>query len=112
MAGDAILPAILFQTRDPEAVRLVRTLDRDAKLLGKRPRLAAMVDMAVGEDDLLDSSRRAVRRRRLQPRQIAAGIDERPLHRGGAPEQGAVLLKRSDGHDRGPERRSRHGPSR
>src|SRR3546814_4485824 len=51
-----------------------------------------------------------MRGRRLQFRQIAAGIDEGALHRLGAPQQGAILLERGDGDDRGAERGLRHRP--
>src|SRR3546814_4143007 len=74
-----------------------------------RLRLAAMIDMAVGEQDLLDRDA-MMRGRRLQFRQIAAGIDEGALHRLGAPQQGAILLERGDGDDRGAERGLRHRP--
>src|SRR3546814_8894693 len=78
-------------------------------IVGERLRLAAMIDMAVGEQDLLDRDA-MMRGRRLQFRQIAAGIDEGALHRLGAPQQGAILLERGDGDDRGAERGLRHRP--
>src|SRR3546814_9646549 len=55
-------------------------------IVGGRLRLAAMIDMAVGEQDLLDRDA-MMRGRRLQFRQIAAGIDEGALHRLGAPQR-------------------------
>ena len=48
------LRAVLGEPVDPEAVVLVRPFDRDAELLGEDAGLAAMVDMAVGQQDLLD----------------------------------------------------------
>src|SRR5688500_8482683 len=53
-ALDAIFPPVLLQPVDPEEIVLVRAFDRHAELLGKYTGLAAMVDMAVGEQDLLD----------------------------------------------------------
>ncbi len=52
-----------------------------------------MVDVTVGQQDLFDCDLRLLGRG-LQSRQIAAGIDERPGHRLGAPQKGAVLLQR------------------
>ena len=39
--------------------------------------------------------------RGLEPRQVAAGIDEGAAHRRGAPQQGAILLQRRHRDDRG-----------
>jgi hypothetical protein len=66
-----------------------------------------MVDMAMGEDDLLDLDL-VLRRGRLQPVEIAARIDDRPAHRPGAPEKGGILLERGHRHDDGLERGSGH----
>ena len=80
LADDAVARAILGEAVDPEAVVLVRALDRHAELGGEDPGRAAMVDMAVGEEDLLD--RHAVLGDRgLEPVDVAAGIDERAAHR-------------------------------
>src|SRR3546814_13357035 len=66
-----------------------------------------MVDMAVGEQYLLD--RHALRlRRRLEPVEIAAGIGEDAAHRVRAPQQSAILLERRHRNDRGFHRRRRH----
>src|SRR3546814_19249749 len=46
--------AIIGKGLDPEAVVLVRPLDRHAQLLREHPRLPAMVHMAMGDEDLLD----------------------------------------------------------
>ena len=48
------LRAVLGEAVDPEAVVLVRALDRHAELGGEDPGRSAMVDVAVGEEDLLD----------------------------------------------------------
>ena len=66
-----------------------------------------MVDMAVGQQDLLDRDS-GLRRRRLEPRQVAARIDERAAHRLGAPDQRAILLQRRHRNDRRAQRRLAH----
>ena len=96
---DAIFRPILGKTVDPVTVRLVRTFDRDFKFIGKKSSASAMVDMAVGQEELLDR-RPALRRGGLEPRQVAARIDDRAAHRRCAPQQGAILLERRDGDDR------------
>src|SRR3546814_3415539 len=53
-AANPVFAAVLVEPRDPEAILLVRPLDRHAEIVGERLRLAAMIDMAVGEQDLLD----------------------------------------------------------
>src|SRR5438270_6887043 len=67
-----------------------------------------MVDMAVGEQDLLDRDARLARAR-LQPWQVAAWIYERAAHRFRAPQQRAILLQRRDRNDRRPQRRLGRG---
>ena len=53
-ADDAVSGAVLGEAVDPVTVGLVRAFDRNAELLGQQPSAAAMVDMAVGQQDLLD----------------------------------------------------------
>ncbi len=79
-AAQAPAPAVLRQPRDPEAVGLVRAFDRHAQLVGKRLRLAAMVDMAMGQQDFFDRHAMLLRGGE-QPWQIAAGIDKGAAHR-------------------------------
>ena len=74
---DAVFAPVLLQPADPEAVGFVRPLDRHAKLFRERTGLAAMIDMAVGDQNLLDGHA-VLRRRRLETRQIAARIDADP----------------------------------
>ena len=83
--------AILRQPVDPEPVILVRPLDRHAQVVGQHARLAAMVDMAMGDEQLFDRDAMLLRRL-LEHRQVAAGIDEGAAHRVRAPEQRAILL--------------------
>ena len=83
---------------DPEAFLALRAFDRHAEALRQFAGAAGMVDVAVGEQDLLDPD--------AEPRggihqqvDVAAGIDEGALHGFAAPEQGAVLLEGGDGDD-------------
>ena len=92
------------QPLDPEAVVLMRPLDRHAKLLREHTGLPAMVHMAVGDEDLFDLDPRLADRL-AQLGQIAAGIDKRALVGFGAPEQGAILLEGGNRDDGGLERR-------
>jgi hypothetical protein len=57
-----------------------------------------MIDMAVGQQDLLDRHP-GLSSCSFQPGQIAARIDERCAHRRSAPEQGAILLQRRNRDD-------------
>lgn len=104
----AILATVLGEPVDPEPIGLVRSLDPDAELGGELAREAAMVDMAMGDQDLLDRDF-VLLRRRAQPVEIAAGIDEGAAHRLRAPEQAAILLERRDRHDRHAHRGIGHG---
>ncbi len=102
-AGDAILCADLRRHVDPEFVVRVGAFDRHTKTLGEHAGEAAMVDMAVRHQQLLD--RHLVLGRHLQQMiEIAAGIGEGTAHGFRAPDQGAVLLQRGDGNDDGLER--------
>jgi hypothetical protein len=81
----------------------VRAFNLHAQLLGQHRRLAAMVDMAVRDQDLLDLDA-GLLGRGFELRQVAARIDERALVGRGAPEERAVLLERRHGNDRRFER--------
>src|SRR5947208_11697788 len=72
--GDAVFGTFDAQLLDPESVLFVRPFDRHAELLGENASTAAMVDMAVGEQDLLDRDARLARSG-LEAGQVAAGID-------------------------------------
>ena len=101
------LRAVLCQPRDPEAVLFVRPFDRHAELFGENAGAAAMVDMAVGQQDLLDRHA-GLLRGGLEPRQIPAGINEGSAHRRSAPQQSAILLQRGDRDDGRPEQGFAH----
>ena len=75
LAGDPVGAAVILEPRDPEAVVLVRPLDLHAELVGEDLGRSAMVDMAVGQQDLLDRHL-VLRRGGLEPVQVAAGIGE------------------------------------
>src|SRR4051812_41609782 len=105
--GDAVLHPVLFEPFDPEAVLLMRTLDWHAEFVGEDASAAAMIDMAVGEQDLFDCDP-GLLSRRFQPREISARIDERTAHRCRAPDERAILLQRRDRNDRRPKRRVAH----
>src|SRR5262245_60314467 len=66
-----------------------------------------MVDVTMGQQDLLDRHA-GLCRRRFQTIEVAARIDEGAQHRFGAPQQGAILLQWGDRDDRGLKRRVGH----
>ena len=101
---DAVFAAIVVQPRDPEPVRLFRAFDRHTQFAGKDAGAAAMVDMAVGHQQLFNRHP-GLGDGLSQQRQIAAGIDKRAAHGFGAPHQRAILLQGGDGNDRHFERR-------
>ena len=102
-ALNAIAAPIIPEPGDPEAVLSVRPLDGHTQLLGEDSGAAAMIDMAVGHQQLLDCHAMLFRCR-LESVEIAAGIDESASHRFRAPEQGAILLEGGHRDDRSLER--------
>src|SRR3546814_1338672 len=52
-SGDSVTAPVIGQPRDPEAVRLMRAFDRHAQFFGKDSGRAAMIDMAMGDENLL-----------------------------------------------------------
>src|SRR5690606_25341545 len=87
--------AQLFQ---PEALGLVRALDLDAQLRRQRGSLAAMVEVAVGDENLLDGDALAFRDFK-DALKVAARIDDGASHGLLVPDQGAVLLKAGNGNN-------------
>src|SRR6187401_3297461 len=69
-----------------------------------------MVDMAVGEQDLLDGDA-GLADCLTQLRQVAAGIDEGAAHGHGAPDQAAILLQRGHRDNAEAKRRLTHWAS-
>jgi hypothetical protein len=86
----------------------VRAFDLHPELVGEDLGRAAMIDMAVGEQDLLDLDV-VLLRRRLQPVEVAAGIGEGAEHRLRAPQEAAILLQRGHRDDGGFQRGFGHG---
>src|SRR5690606_14878002 len=88
---------------------LVRAFDGDAEPLAQFVSAAGMVDMAVGEEDLLDLE--ADFADDLDDaRHVAAGVEHDSLHAVLVIHQRAVLLQRRDGQDGGFQ--ARHGKFR
>jgi hypothetical protein len=75
------MPALLRQRVDPELVARVRADDRQPALARQRAGAAGVVDVGVGQPDLLEVEPEFVHRRQQQ-RQVAAGVDDRGLARG------------------------------
>jgi hypothetical protein len=98
-----VFVSFVVKATDPEPVGFVWPYDADAEFLRQRPRFTAMVDMAVGDQDLFDRDTR-LRRGSLQPGQITARIDERPAHRRSAPQERAILLEGRNRDDGGAHR--------
>lgn len=100
-AGDAIFA--VTELVDPELVILLRPLDRYAQFFREDARAAAMVDMAMGDEQLFD--RHALfGGSALEHVEIAARIYERAAHCFRTPQQGAVLLERRHREDNGLDR--------
>ncbi len=91
---------------DPEFVIRVRPFDRHAQPFGEHAGQPAMIDMAMGDEQFLDGHAMLLRHRH-QPVDIATRIGKGAAHGFRAPQQGAILLERGDGHDDGLERRGR-----
>ena len=100
--------AVIIQLVDPEAVILVRAFDFEAQLLGQHPGLPAMVEMPVGDEDLLQRDA-CLGDALLELVEIPARIDQRAFHGLSAPDQRAVLLQRCHRNDRGAHGGERFG---
>ena len=99
-AGHAVSGALRGVHVDPELVIGVGALDRHAQIARQHRGEAAMIDMAVGDEQFLDGHA-IVGGDLLQPIEIAARIGEGAAHGFRAPYQGAILLERRDRHDDG-----------
>ncbi len=99
-ALDPELGALFVKLFDQKAVFPVRAFDGDAELLRQIRRAARMVDMAMGQHDLLDLHI-LFGDGGLNTLDFAAGIDHGGLFGVLAPEHGAVLLEGGDGDDDG-----------
>jgi hypothetical protein len=81
----------------------VRPLDRNAEVLLQLRRAAGVVDMAVGQQDLLDRDAGLLNRAE-DARKIAAGIDHGAALRRVVEDERTVLLKERDRNDGGTKR--------
>jgi hypothetical protein len=98
-AGDAVLRADSRRHVDPELVFGMRPFDWQAPVARQDARKAAMIDMTVRNEELLNCNP-VLARCRFQPVEVAARIDERTAHRLRAPQQRTVLLERRNRNDR------------
>ena len=94
---------VVIKLRDPEPVLLVRAFNRHAHFLGKHTRHAAVVEMAMGDENLLQRHP-GLFQRLTQLGQVPPGIDKGTAHRPGAPQERAILLERRDRNDPHPHR--------
>jgi hypothetical protein len=78
----------------------MRPLDRHAEALAQLVGSGRVVDVSVREQDLLDVDA-LLPNRRLDPIEVAAGVDHGPDFGGVVPDQGAVLLEGRDRDDPG-----------
>src|SRR5690606_23472574 len=82
--GHAPFASVVVEARNPEPVLLVRTLDRQAEFLGQHAGLPAVVEMAVGDEQLLQRHAR-LGDASLELVEIAAWVNQRAPHRLRAP---------------------------
>ena len=90
--------ALLRQVVDQEPVIDMRTFDRQAELFRQLRRPAAVVDVAMGEQDFLQHHALLLHRIKYQL-QVSAWIDHRGFVRLFAHQERAVLLERGDRND-------------
>ena len=83
---------------DPEQIALMRPLDGDARAPRELRGGARVVEMRVGDEDLLEREPVALENRQ-HPRQLTARVDDGRAARGLAPQHRAVLLERRDRDD-------------
>ena len=89
---------LVVELVDPERLVRVRTFDRHAGALGHFGHRAAMVDVAMRDQYLLQRGAALVQQLE-QAVGLAAGVDEGGAVGGGADDQRAVLLEGGDGDD-------------
>ena len=91
--GEAKHLPLDWQLRDPELVVAVGPLDGNAQALGENRCLATMVNVAMGEEDLLDLHTRLLGHG-LEVVDITTGVNEGRPASGGADNQRTILGKR------------------
>src|SRR4051794_3260706 len=102
----AVLAPALDELIEQELVVPVRALDRHAEPLLELGRAAGVIDMAMGQKNLLGRDAGLLDRGK-DAREIAARIDDRGAVARVAPEDRAVLLERRHGDDGGAQRHER-----
>ena len=95
--GEAEPLALFGQLVDPELVLAMRPLERHAVAARELGRLAAMIDVAVGQEDLLELGAQA-REGFVDAIEITARIERGRTAGARADQQRAVLRKRGDRH--------------
>ena len=94
----AISRTRFLQLVEQEGIFRVRTFDLDLEPVSQFRRSTRMIDMAVGEKDLLDRYLRLLSSLE-DPVDVSAGIDHGADTGVGVPDQRAILLKRRDRND-------------
>ena len=103
-AGDAVSSAFGGGLVDPELVVWVRAFDGHTQIGGEHAGHAAMIDMAMGDEQFFDGDA-LFGGHGFEALKVAAGVCERAAHGFGAPDQRAILLQRGHGQDDGLEGR-------
>ena len=95
-----VFAAIIAELRNPEAILLMRAFNGHAEFPGQNSRLAAMIKVAMGEEDFLN--RHAVlRSSSFELVEITTRISKGTAHSFSAPDQAAILLQRRHRNNRG-----------
>jgi len=97
---EAVFRGLFRQGLDQEKVVLVRPFDRNAKVAGEVPGSRRVIEMAMRQQNLLDGHA-DLRRRLLDPFEVAARIAHGAAHVFVIPQKRAVLLERCDGENGG-----------
>ena len=98
--AEPVIGRRLRQGIEEELVGQMRALHRHAEALAQLVGAGRVIDMAVGQQDFLDLHA-LLTDRRLDPVEVAAGIDDSADLGGFVPDQGAILLEGRDRDDPG-----------
>jgi len=105
LTAEAPATAVLRKLRDPVSIRFVWPFDRYPQLFRQHTGFAAVIDVAMSQQDFFDPYA-GLFGSRFEPLKIAAWINEGSPQRAGAPQQTTILLERGDRRDRRAQRRS------
>jgi hypothetical protein len=94
----AVVAGVLRDQVDPELVAFMRAFDRQMAAARELGRRRGMIDMGMGQQDLLEGQAFFLDHGQHFV-EIPAGIDDGGAARPLAPDDGAVLLERGDGND-------------